>query len=250
MISLITESIVTLIFTYYLYNKYAEKSTKLPIKVLVLSVWFMTFLGVFLLPLDIYYSCYDQKEDPQEEDRNHEQHVVIVKNVIRAIWQIMYWVIYVLSWLVIPIFQEYEMAGDFSFSKKLSRSIKRNLLFYILIFLLGSLFVAYLILRQSFTMSHLTSFLVSTSNAWGVFLIIFLLGYGLVALPKNILLQSDALQRMRYLESFAKETQDDLNKKKDHLSLILNVREKHDFFHLFFFFSSEVVQVKKETREF
>jgi hypothetical protein len=87
----------------------------------------------------------------------------------------------------------------------------------------GGLFVSYLLLTQKFTLNHLLMFLVSTSNAWGIFLIIFLLGYGLVALPKTILIQSETKERMKYLEWFGKETKDQLNMKKDYLSLVLNV---------------------------
>lgn len=66
--------------------------------------------------------------------------------------------------------------------------------------------------------------MVSTSNAWGVFLIIFLLGYGLVALPKNLLLNTEVESKVRYLEWYAKETKEEIDKKKDNIGLILNVR--------------------------
>lgn len=71
--------------------------------------------------------------------------------------------------------------------------------------------------------NHLLLFLVSTSNAWGIFLIIFLLGYGLVAFPKNMLLNTEIRSKIKYLEWYAKETKDEIEKRKEYLTLILNV---------------------------
>jgi len=235
------EIICTLAFTIYLYEKYADKSIKLPIKILVVTVWFLTFFGIFIFPLDVYYSkqntLYDNNyinsqfnnktsmgipSNSKENEITKENNEYIISN-IKFLWSLLYWVIYVLSWVIIPIFQEYELAGDFSFSRKLKKSIKKNLYFYSIFLFVGSIFVCYMIFRQKFTMNHLLSLLVSTSNAWGIFLIIFLLGYGLVALPKNILQQSETQNRSRYLEWLAKDTRDELNAKKDYLSLLLNV---------------------------
>ncbi len=68
------------------------------------------------------------------------------------------------------------------------------------------------------------SFLVTTSNAWGILLIIFLLGYGLVALPKSLLLNTDINNKIKYLEWYAKETKDEIESKKEELSIVINVR--------------------------
>jgi len=48
------------------------------------------------------------------------------------------------------------------------------------------------------------------SNAWGIFLIIFLLGYGLVALPKHIIQKSDYERRIKYLEFCAGDIRENL----------------------------------------
>lgn len=66
-------------------------------------------------------------------------------------------------------------------------------------------------------------FLVSTSNAWGIFLIVFLLGYGLVALPKSLLLNTEITNKIRFLEWYAKEAKDEVDRKKEYMSLLLNV---------------------------
>ena len=57
----------------------------------------------------------------------------------------MYWLIFFLSWVVIPLIQEYEKAADFTHTNKIKRSIKINLYFYAIIFAISIVFVFYLI---------------------------------------------------------------------------------------------------------
>ena len=70
---------------------------------------------------------------------------------IQQIWATLYWAIYVLSWLVIPIVQEYERAGDFTPPEKLWRSIKNNLYFYLITLVAGVFFLLYLLYESEFT---------------------------------------------------------------------------------------------------
>ncbi len=68
------------------------------------------------------------------------------------------------------------------------------------------------------------AFLIALSNAWGIFLSIFLLGYGLVAVPKQILKQSDYKNRIQYLEFLAADTKDTLEERNIDLINCAHVR--------------------------
>jgi hypothetical protein len=56
--------------------------------------------------------------------------------------------VYILSWVVIPIAQEYEGAGDFSSNMRLKRAIKNNLKFYLIFGVVGIVFVIYLMIKN------------------------------------------------------------------------------------------------------
>ena len=56
--------------------------------------------------------------------------------------------------------------------------------------------------------------MISLANAWGLFLIIFLLGYGLVEIPKELFRLSNYETRQRYLEWSAGECQQNIIKKE------------------------------------
>ena len=48
-----TELIACLIFTIYLYFKYAEKKISAWIGILIISTWFLNFLPAVLVPFDL-----------------------------------------------------------------------------------------------------------------------------------------------------------------------------------------------------
>lgn len=89
---------------------------------------------------------------------------------------------------------------------------------------IGLIFLTYLVVKRQLTGQNLIAFLMALSNAWGIFLIIFLLGYGLVAVPKHTLKLSDYETRLRYLEWQAGECYDHLMASNDDLITCANVR--------------------------
>jgi len=50
---------------------------------------------------------------------------------------------------------------------------------------LGVMFVIYLLAKEGFNWGDLITFMFALSNSFGIFLVIMLLGYGLVSLPKT-----------------------------------------------------------------
>lgn len=68
---------------------------------------------------------------------------------IKMLWTILYWIIFVNSWFIIPIVQEYEKAGDLDAKNKLKRAIKNNLYFYVLMIIGGILFISYLSIEKN-----------------------------------------------------------------------------------------------------
>jgi len=52
---LITEALLCLIFTIYLYFQYAARNLKSYVTILVIGVWYLTFVLAVLVPYDIYY---------------------------------------------------------------------------------------------------------------------------------------------------------------------------------------------------
>jgi hypothetical protein len=82
-----------------------------------------------------------------QNDENLEEE----KKYFTFLYFVIYWLIYLLSWIIIPVAQEYEKAGDFTTKDRLKRAIKTNVYLYLIFFLLGLAFIIYLIVKQQLT---------------------------------------------------------------------------------------------------
>jgi hypothetical protein len=67
--------------------------------------------------------------------------------------------------LILPICQEYEDAGEFTFKDKLVRSCKNNLIIYAYFAVFGSIFIAYLAIFNSLDMASILKVLIALANA-------------------------------------------------------------------------------------
>lgn len=101
---------------------------------------------------------------------------------ITETWRLIYWLSFVLAWVVCPIAQEYHVAGHFTFTKKLFDAIKANLKIYIIIGVILAIGIAILAATKGVT----SAFLLAIGNFYGMFLIVVMVGYGLVEIPASI----------------------------------------------------------------
>uniref|UniRef100_A0A915PT97 Uncharacterized protein n=1 Tax=Setaria digitata TaxID=48799 RepID=A0A915PT97_9BILA len=92
--------------------------------------------------------------------------------VLLRMWRIVYWTAQLLTWFVLPLMQSYSDAGDFSTLGKLRSAIYSNAVYY------GTYVTV-------FFMEHLKVIIISASNTWGLFLLVVLLGYGLIEVPRQ-----------------------------------------------------------------
>ncbi|KNC49781.1 LMBR1 domain-containing protein 2-B [Thecamonas trahens ATCC 50062] len=103
-----------------------------------------------------------------------------------VLWNVFYWTTFALTWLVVPLQQSYVEAGDFSFWGKCKTSIRENALFYGAMGVLLGIFLVYIMATKHLYGSDLVGFAIAASNAWGLFLLVALLGYGLVEVPRAL----------------------------------------------------------------
>ncbi|CAD8159086.1 unnamed protein product [Paramecium octaurelia] len=174
LILLIIESIFLVAYLWYVIHSHAQKQVNFYVKALTLISWLISFSLIIILPLDIY------KNEQELEDTK-----------IEIIWIVLYWVTFLLTWFFLPITLDYEDAGEFTFKQKLIRAIKINLITYAIFGVLGIAFTIYLLVEKSFTFQALLAFTVVLSNALGLLIVTFLLGYAIVAIPKQFFRESN-----------------------------------------------------------
>lgn len=82
------------------------------------------------------------------------------------------------------------MSGAFSARGRIMFAFKANLITYVIMGLLFGAFLIYVALVGSVSFQDIPGFVVCVGNTWGLFLIVLLLGYGLVEIPRSLWLKS------------------------------------------------------------
>ena len=89
-----------------------------------------------------------------------------------------------LTWAVIPVLQGYAISGAFTILGRLRSSLKRLWLFYLVIGALAGAGVLAALAAGRLQLATLPALVFTLSNTYGLVVIIALLGYGLVEIPR------------------------------------------------------------------
>ncbi|KAM4745430.1 G-protein coupled receptor-associated protein LMBRD2B-like isoform 1-T5 [Anableps anableps] len=204
--------VVVFFLAFYLLHRYGDlrKQQRLVLLGTLLS-WYLCFLIVFILPLDvsttIYNQCiYDNSNHTPSDSQGKESDQpdpsaanVCVKpwsfipdHVLPVFWRVVYWTSQFLTWLLLPFMQSYARSGAFSIVGKIKTALIENAIYYgtyLLIFICLLFYVA-VYLKLKLTWTELQAIGITAANTWGLFLLVLLLGYGLVELPRSYWLSS------------------------------------------------------------
>eukprot|EP00124_Ichthyophonus_hoferi_P002876 Ihof_evm1s218 gene=Ihof_evmTU1s218 len=120
----------------------------------------------------------------------HKPRTYVPDYVLKVVWKIVYWFAQLMTWMVIPLMSNYVDTGAFDFAGKMKTAFKTNAMTtgsMMLIF--GSLFI-YIAVKNELSFAGLVGIAMASSNTWGLTCVVALLGYGLVDLPRQYLVQA------------------------------------------------------------
>lgn len=214
---LVVEIICTCCLAAFLLHRYGDLRKQHAVTTLATFVaWYFSFLIVFVLPLDVsstfYRQClqdYQPKPSPtvptndtnqtttpgHNGSNNVENTTPCVKpishvpdNVLPALWHVVYWSSQFLTWLLLPLMQSYSTAGDFTVSGKIKTALIENAIYYGTYLLIFGICLIYVAVRPDLHIDgeKLKIIGITASNTWGLFLLVLLLGYGLVEVPRTV----------------------------------------------------------------
>ncbi|KAL0892402.1 hypothetical protein ABMA27_015521 [Loxostege sticticalis] len=178
------------------------------VTVSVLTAWYFSFVIMFILPLDVTSTVYQQclinanvttvKAEPAvvgnestttAPPSSHCQKPWsnVPDSVFPNLWRIVYWTSQCLTWLIMPMMQSYSKAGDFTVKGKLKSALVDNAIYYgSYLFICGILLIYLAFQNDGIDGPKIKAIASSASNTWGLFLLILLLGYALVEVPRNL----------------------------------------------------------------
>lgn len=216
---LVVETIVTFCLAALLLNKYGNwRRQHVIVSISVLIAWYFSFLIAFILPLDVSLTAYRQcvreeeafsrslqtttnwttgpnvtsapVEPPGHPNKTNACQVPwshIPDHVLPELWRVVYWTSQSLTWIILPMMQSYTRAGDFTVIGKLKSALIDNAIYYGSYLLIVGILLIYIAVTPGLDLNgpKLKIICVTASNTWGLCLLVMLLGYGLVELPRS-----------------------------------------------------------------
>lgn len=102
-------------------------------------------------------------------------------------WRVVYWTSQFLTWILLPFMQSYARSGGFSITGKIKTALIENAIYYGTYLLIFGAFLIYVAVNPKFNLqwNQLQTIGIAAANTWGLFLLVLLLGYGLVEIPRS-----------------------------------------------------------------
>ncbi|XP_046387555.1 LMBR1 domain-containing protein 2 homolog [Ischnura elegans] len=223
---LLTEVIVTFVVAASLLYKYGDWfKHHVIVTISVLIAWYFSFLIIFVLPLDVastvFRQCIHETIDgnvtilenlipsggvidsnitPPINHTCEQPWGSVPEGVFPNLWRVVYWTSQCLTWLILPVMQSYTQAGDFTVSGKLKAALVDNAIYYGSYLFIAGILLIYLAVKPGLDLDgqKLKAIASSASNTWGLTLLVLLLGYALVEVPRSIWNSSRNEYMLRY----------------------------------------------------
>ncbi|GKV23470.1 hypothetical protein SLEP1_g33186 [Rubroshorea leprosula] len=152
----------------------------------VAYAWSCSLSIIILVPADIWTTISRPPDAPEHGS-------------ISFFWSLSYWSTFLLTWVVVPLIQGFEDAGDFTVTERLKTSVHVNLVFYLIVGSVGLFGLILLIMMHKNWSDDIMGLAMGLSNAFGLVTGAFLLGFGLSEIPKSIWRNADWITRQKVL---------------------------------------------------
>lgn len=163
---------------------YPNSNTTLLVKIVVGLAWFAALSVLVLVPADLLATLrYDTGAYKEKEP------------LLKAWWSIAYWYAFVGMMSVLPILQGYADSGHFHPWDRFLYALRTNVKFYSIIGALGLVGLLLLLIWKKMGLEAIIGWGMAISNAYGLIGAIFLMGYGLVDIPRKLWQMADVRSR-------------------------------------------------------
>jgi len=150
---------------------------------------------VLLLPIDLASSA--RVEDEASKGIWLPQRLVLVS------YRIIYWLTFVLTWLILPLIGEYMDAGYRDPKSRMTYSLQSNARYQAIMLGCALAGLVYMIFSYGFDFTAIKALVMALAYVWGLILAIYLLGHGLVAIPRKMIRDASITGRLRRVQAHA-----------------------------------------------
>lgn len=187
---IIVEFCILAVVCLALLKHYASPIVTADVKMTIWLSWLLGFAGILLLPYDIgVVLLIDGREGTDS-------------GPLQTTWKFIYWSTFMLAWLVLPLQHDYHISGHFDPIDKMKEAIRKNIYFYLSAGIAGGIYIVYILstsTKNSTSVAQVIGFLMALGNTYGVLLLCFFMGNGLVGLPVRLWQKSNYEAELRRL---------------------------------------------------
>ncbi|KAH8595923.1 LMBR1-like membrane protein-domain-containing protein [Bisporella sp. PMI_857] len=150
---------------------------------------------VLLVPIDLASTARDQDAGSRG--------IVLPDRLLLVSWRISYWLTFALTWFICPFLGEYIDSGYREPKGRLLFSLKENARYQAIIIASCVAGAIYVFIYAGFHTQSVKSLVMALSYCWGLALAIYLMGHGLVAIPRLLFRNASISGRLRRIQGNA-----------------------------------------------
>ncbi|KAI9814151.1 MAG: hypothetical protein M1832_005962 [Thelocarpon impressellum] len=157
---------------------------------------------ILLVPIDLASSSGVDSVDARG--------IWLPERVVLVAWRIAYWLCFSLTWAILPLLGEYADSGDRSPKQRLLYSLRSNARYQLAVFGSCAVGLVYFSLQSGVKVTDIKALVVALAYCWGLVLAIYLMGHGLVAIPRRCFRDASVSGTLRRIQSSAPVVHDKL----------------------------------------
>ncbi|KAL2866710.1 LMBR1 domain-containing protein [Aspergillus lucknowensis] len=149
---------------------------------------------VLLVPIDLASSS---------RDGGGPKAIWLPERLLLVSWRIAYWLIFVLTWAILPLLGEYIDSGYRDTRSRIQYSVRSNARYQLIVLGCATVGLIYISIQNGFEFSTIKALVMALAYVWGLVLAIYLMGHGLVSIPRTLFRNASASGRLRRLQAYA-----------------------------------------------
>ncbi|KAL4965164.1 LMBR1 domain-containing protein [Aspergillus stella-maris] len=149
---------------------------------------------VLLVPIDLASSS---------RDDGGPNAIWLPGRLLLVSWRITYWLIFVLTWAILPLLGDYIDSGYRDARARIQYSVRSNARYQMIVLGCATLGLIYISIQNGFEFSTIKALAMALAYVWGLVLAIWLMGHGLVSIPRTLFRNASPSGRLRRLQAHA-----------------------------------------------
>ncbi|KAF3394373.1 hypothetical protein F1880_005238 [Penicillium rolfsii] len=156
---------------------------------------------VLLVPIDLASSA---------RNGTGPEAIWLPDRMVLVCWRIAYWLIFILTWAILPLLGEYVDSGYREPKARLLYSLRCNARYQLIVLTCAVVGLIYISISIGFDPTSIKGTVMALAYVWGLVLAIYLMGHGLVSIPRNLFRNASVSGRLKRIQAHAPKVHDRL----------------------------------------